>query len=345
MNTQPRVRLIGDPVLRAPAGPVTDVADPSFRSDAEALLATLAEFRRTHGFGRAIAAPQIGVSCRLVAANLGEGAFLLVNPRITRRSDQTMTLWDDCMSLPWLMVKVRRHRSVSLAYSDQDGHPREWNDLDPSTSELMQHELDHLDGVLTLDRAEDVVAREAFERRRDELTAEVDYSIPPLPRAEPAISVRPLTDEDREWVDRTIRELWGSDVVVAHGETYRPAELAGFVATAAGEPAGVVTYRIDGEECEIVTIDAFTRWRGVGTRLVDAVAERARAAGCRRLFLITTNDNLDGLRFYQRRGFRLAALRPGAIDRAREIKPEISRTGDHAIPIHDEIELERLLDA
>jgi peptide deformylase len=89
-------------------------------------------------------------------------------------------MWDDCMSVPWLLVRLRRHRSVSLEYTDREGRRQSWQDLDVATSELMQHEVDHLDGVLLVDRAEDagaMVAREVFERDPDRFRAEVDYTI------------------------------------------------------------------------------------------------------------------------------------------------------------------------
>jgi peptide deformylase len=174
------VRLIGDPILRRPAGGSGDLGDREFREQAETLIATLEDFRARHGFGRAIAAPQIGVPKRFIAVNLGEGPFLVVDPTLTWRSDETFTLWDDCMSFPWLMVRLRRHRSISLDYTDRDGNPKSWTELDISTSELMQHELDHLDGILAVDRAEDrgaLLARELFERDRERYASEVDYTI------------------------------------------------------------------------------------------------------------------------------------------------------------------------
>jgi peptide deformylase len=176
------VRLIGDPVLRARAEEVGDVTDPGFRRDAEVLIATLGDFRSRHGFGRAIAAPQIGVSKRFVAVDLDDGPFLVIDPAITARSAETFSMWDDCMSFPWLLVRLRRHLSISLEYTDRDGTRRTWDELDVATSELMQHELDHLDGVLAMDRAADgdaLVARELFDRHPDRYRAEVDYTIGP----------------------------------------------------------------------------------------------------------------------------------------------------------------------
>ncbi len=111
-----------------------------------------------------------------------------------------------------------------------------------------------------------------------------------------------------------------------------------------GELAGVATYVVDGGDCELLTLHAATRLLGVGSALLTAVLDLARDAGCRRLWVVTTNDNIDALRFYQRRGFRLARIHPGAVDRSREkLKPEIPRSGAHGIPLHDELELEMTL--
>jgi GNAT superfamily N-acetyltransferase len=153
------------------------------------------------------------------------------------------------------------------------------------------------------------------------------------------VTVRPLGAGDREWVRRTLAELWG-ELVVSRGRVHEPAALPGFVAERRGKPVGLLTYRIEGGDCEVVTVDAFPQGAGAGTALLDAVARAARTAGCRRLWLITTNDNLRALRFYQRRGFRLVALHRGALDRSRELKPSIPDIGMDGIPLRDELELE-----
>jgi ribosomal protein S18 acetylase RimI-like enzyme len=131
------------------------------------------------------------------------------------------------------------------------------------------------------------------------------------------IDVRPLRDDEQRWVRTTIRQRWGSEIVVAHGVVYEPALLPGFVAEDEGGPIGLLTYVLEGDACEVVTIDAFEEGRGVGTALIDA----AKALGARRLWLITTNDNARARRFYERRGFRLAAVHEGALVRSRELKP------------------------
>lgn len=155
--------------------------------------------------------------------------------------------------------------------------------------------------------------------------------------------VRPVTAADRPWIVRLLGRRWGSERVVAHGTIYEPAGLPGFVAELEGEPVGLATYAIDGDACELVTIDAVRTGSGVGSALVEAVAEAARAAGCARLWLITTNDNEHAQRWYARRGFMLVAVHAGAVDRARELKPEIPPTDDRGIPIRDELEFERRL--
>jgi len=171
-----------------PAGPL----DAALAEDGARLQATLAAFRAAHGFGRAIAAPQIGVPRRMVAMDLGvqpypdggRGPLLLLDPELTWTSDETFTLWDDCMSFPWLLVRVRRHASVSLRFRDGEGRERRWENLPRALSELLQHELDHLDGVLALDRAEPaapgadaIIGRGAFGADPARYRAQVDYAI------------------------------------------------------------------------------------------------------------------------------------------------------------------------
>jgi GNAT superfamily N-acetyltransferase len=126
------------------------------------------------------------------------------------------------------------------------------------------------------------------------------------------------------------------------GALLRPIEHPALLAEEDGALLGVLTYVIDGTDCEVLTLHTAEQWRGVGTALVERVAALARERGCTRMFLITTNDDVDALRFYQRRGFKLAALHPGAVDRSRAtLKPAIPPVGDHGIPLRDELVLER----
>lgn len=154
-------------------------------------------------------------------------------------------------------------------------------------------------------------------------------------------SVRPVEEADRIVVARLVLELWGAHTAVAHGEVFFPASLPGFLVEKQGQVLGLLTYAVANNQLEIVTIDALRRGRGVGTALVDAAVRQARTLGCTRVRLTTTNDNLDAIRFYQRRGFKLSALRPDAVREARKLKPEIPAVGDFGIPITDELDLER----
>lgn len=156
--------------------------------------------------------------------------------------------------------------------------------------------------------------------------------------------VRAGTQADREAVAGLLTEAWGGSVVVAHGTVYDATALPALVAEQDGRIAGLLTYTLADGDLEVVTIDAPVRHVGVGSALLTAAIEVARDAGARRLWLITTNDNLDGLRFYQRRGLRIVGVTPDAMDAARAVKPWIPATGDYGIPLRDELTLELRLD-
>jgi len=163
VTTPDRVLPLGDPRLRRVAAPVVP-GDPQFADERRRLHAALAAFRAEHGFGRAIAAPQIAIPRRFIALDLGDGPRTLINPVIVWRSDATFKLWDDCMCFPDLLVRVERAAAITVAYTDDDGAARSMGPLDRALSELLQHEIDHLDGVLALDRADGpgaIISREA----------------------------------------------------------------------------------------------------------------------------------------------------------------------------------------
>ncbi len=154
------------------------------------------------------------------------------------------------------------------------------------------------------------------------------------------MDVRPLRDDERSWLAERLRESWGSHRVVSRGRLRDASKLEALVCEEDGERLGAATLEFREGDCELVTLDAFEQGRGAGSALLAAAAEAARANGCRRLWLVTTNDNLRALRFYQRRGLRMAALHAGGSDEARRLKPEIPEVGYHDIPIRDELELE-----
>ncbi|HSN74504.1 MAG TPA: GNAT family N-acetyltransferase [Anaerolineae bacterium] len=152
--------------------------------------------------------------------------------------------------------------------------------------------------------------------------------------------VRTLEAADQPQVAAWMAEHWGSEIMISRGVVRRPAVLPGFAAVSGEGWLGLLTYHIDGDACEIVTIDSVQPNAGVGTALIETAKRAAVQAGCRRLWLITTNDNTAALRFYQKRGFVLAALHANAVTHSRQIKPEIPLVGNDGIPIRDEIELE-----
>jgi peptide deformylase len=161
---------------------VIDFETPEFQQSSLRLKRGLEQFRAEYGFGRAISAPQIGIFQRIIAMNLGQGPFLVVNPEITWKSDDLFTMWDDCMSFPWLMVRVRRHVRVDLTFQSERGDLEEWNKREQAISELIQHEIDHLNGILAVDHALDrdaIIARKLYEERKELFDRQVDYFITP----------------------------------------------------------------------------------------------------------------------------------------------------------------------
>lgn len=180
MNDQ--VLPLGDPRLRAVSKLVRAFDDPVFQEENRRLKAALDAFRAERGFGRGIAAPQIGIPKRFIALNLGKGTHSLINPVITWRSPDTFTLWDDCMCFPDLLVRLRRNTSISITFQDEQGQPQKWEFLGRAESELLQHELDHLDGVLATDLALDarsIIYRTAFDADPAFFQSQVDYVIQP----------------------------------------------------------------------------------------------------------------------------------------------------------------------
>jgi peptide deformylase len=118
----------------------------------------------------------------MIAMNLGQGPFLIVNPKIRVAGDERFTLWDDCMSFPWIMVRLSRFRRISLEFQDDSGAAQHWNDIELSTGELIQHETEHLDGILALDHAQgrdSIIARPVYQERREYFDSQVDYTILP----------------------------------------------------------------------------------------------------------------------------------------------------------------------
>ena len=154
------------------------------------------------------------------------------------------------------------------------------------------------------------------------------------------IQIREITEEDREWVAQKSREAWGAEHVVVHCQTYHPARLPGYLAIVDENKVGLITYYIENQACEIITLQSLLHGQGVGSALIHHVIQTARENACQRVWLVTTNDNLRAFHFYQQMGFTLCKVLLGAVDESRQVKPEIPLLGQHGIPIRDELELE-----
>lgn len=185
--------------------------------------------------------------------------------------------------------------------------------------------------------------------------------------SEETFTIRPLQREDREWVAHFLDEHWGSTQMVTRGRVLYGHLLPGFVAqrpkpsedgevqteldddateenpVVTMEKIGLLTYNVEDKECEIVSLDSSIPGIGIGTALVDELIDAAKESKIERLWLITTNDNLPALKFWQKRGFELVTVYRNAIEQARRLKPQIPITGKDGIPIRDEIELELVL--
>jgi peptide deformylase len=164
------VLQLGDPRLRQIARPVKDATAPEIAALIEDLADTLAYWRSTTGYGRGIAAPQLGGSQRVIFLKLPEAEpWPLINPEIVERSGEKIIVWDACLSFLSIFMQVERHREITVRYQNLQGETLEFRASDErNLSELLQHEIDHLDGILAIDRVVDiktVCTREEFEKR------------------------------------------------------------------------------------------------------------------------------------------------------------------------------------
>lgn len=169
MPVQPVLQL-GDPLLRTACVRVDDPSSRETRDLVADLADTLAHWRMKTGYGRGIAAPQVGVLKRVIFLKLPDAeAWPLINPEIVKRSEEKIVVWDACLSFLSIFMQVKRHREITVRYQELDGKTLEFKAGDDrNLSELLQHEIDHLDGILAIDRVVDVktiCTREEFEKR------------------------------------------------------------------------------------------------------------------------------------------------------------------------------------
>ena len=157
------------------------------------------------------------------------------------------------------------------------------------------------------------------------------------------LNPRRLSKNDLSRLRQFWIEHWGGEEMIARGRVYRPEQLDGFVVEDREAWIGLITFVIEDGECEVTSLDSLREGQGIGSSLLEKAMEAVRSCGCKRLLLVTTNDNLKALGFYQRRGFEIAAIYRGAIHETRKIKPGIPLIGYNNIPLRDEIELEIML--
>jgi len=153
-----------------------------------------------------------------------------------------------------------------------------------------------------------------------------------------AFEIRPI--DDRTFLEELLRLRWSGGALVLRGRIIHPKDVEALAAYHDGKLAGVATWLLDGPVIYLATLNNISGERGVGVALLDAITQLGRQKGSALLRAIVTNDNLNALGFYQRRGFRIIDVHPGAVDMIRSLMPNIPTTGANRIPIRDEIELE-----
>lgn len=160
------------------------------------------------------------------------------------------------------------------------------------------------------------------------------------------MEIRALGEADHSWLKVFFEEHWGGATMVygAKNQLFVCDELPGFVAWQNGEVVGLLTYCEAEAERQIVSLDSLQEGIGVGTALMRAAEEDSQRKGQQRIWLLTTNDNLNALRFYQKRGYVLVAVHRQAVEAARQLKPSIPQIGNDGISLRDELELEKVLD-
>ena len=157
------------------------------------------------------------------------------------------------------------------------------------------------------------------------------------------MQVKPLNQSNRKWAMGLINDVWASTRIISKGKVHDTNELPGIIAIHKNNRVGLIIYNIIGDECEIVSLNNLKENIGIGTALLREIERIITLKGCKRLWVITTNDNIDALRFYQIKGFKIVAIHLNALEQSRRLKPEIPLLGSNDIEIRDEIELEKTL--
>lgn len=159
------------------------------------------------------------------------------------------------------------------------------------------------------------------------------------------ITFRKILDNDKGWINEFIKSHWGSKQIVVYKKVYIPSELDGYIAIKKTEKIGLITYQIKNRNCEIVSLNSVIENKGIGTKLVKLVIKKAKKLESKKIWLITTNDNIKAIYFYQKLGFQLIKVHLNAVAESRKLKPQIPFKSETGVPIRDELEFElRLID-
>ena len=157
-------------------------------------------------------------------------------------------------------------------------------------------------------------------------------------------TIKPAAKADFEWIKELYRQYWSGDICVSRGKVQKVDDFTGgFVAETGGQNTGFVTYTITGPEMEITGMVSLKEKSGIGSALVKEVIELAKKQKIKKVCLVTTNDNLNGIGFWQKRGFKLVKVYPCSMEYVRKIKPAVPLIGENGIPLRDELELEMIL--
>ena len=157
-------------------------------------------------------------------------------------------------------------------------------------------------------------------------------------------TIREIETQDTEWIKQVFIQYWGGDFVVSRGKVHKIEEFnGGYIAERRNQKVGLITYKINNKELEVTGLISKDEKKGIGTALVNSVITLAKQKGIKRVCLVTTNDNLNALGFWQKRGFKLVRVYPNAMEVTRRLKPSIPLVGENNIPLRDELELEMIL--
>ena len=163
------ILLLGDPRLKTVSEPIKDFTNELYLIHKAKLLRTFESTKPKYPHCKALSAPQIGINKRMTAITISKKDFILINPEVIKKNDEKTEIWEECMSFPDIVVKIQRYKSIKLRYYDAKGNVNEWDNIEKPYSSIIQHEIDHLNGILAIDRAADansIVYRNIYESNK-----------------------------------------------------------------------------------------------------------------------------------------------------------------------------------